>query len=114
MTLEAGMTVVVQPNVITKDERAGVQVGELVHITEHGFERVHKQQLLRSEWPPLRFQYISRKGPREPHASPTNGDPMMCIMELTTSDITLGRPRKNAHLVTPRLVEALHCTLFKS
>ncbi len=42
MTLEAGMTVVVQPNVITKDERAGVQVGELVHITEHGFERLHK------------------------------------------------------------------------
>jgi Xaa-Pro dipeptidase len=42
MVLEAGMTVVVQPNVITKDERAGVQVGELVHITEHGFERLHK------------------------------------------------------------------------
>jgi Xaa-Pro aminopeptidase len=42
MTLEAGMTVVVQPNVITKDERAGVQVGELVHITDHGFERLHK------------------------------------------------------------------------
>ena len=42
MKLEAGMTVVVQPNVITKDERAGVQVGELVHITEHGFERLHK------------------------------------------------------------------------
>jgi Xaa-Pro aminopeptidase len=42
MTLEAGMTVVVQPNVITKDGRAGVQVGELVHITEHGFERLHK------------------------------------------------------------------------
>jgi Xaa-Pro aminopeptidase len=40
--LKAGMTVVVQPNVITKDERAGVQVGELVHITEHGFERLHK------------------------------------------------------------------------
>ena len=42
MKLQAGMTVVVQPNVITKDERAGVQVGELVHITEHGFERLHK------------------------------------------------------------------------
>jgi Xaa-Pro aminopeptidase len=41
MTLEVGMTVVVQPNVITKDERAGVQVGELVHITENGFERLH-------------------------------------------------------------------------
>jgi Xaa-Pro aminopeptidase len=42
MTLEAGMTVVVQPNVITQDGRAGVQVGELVHITEHGFDRLHK------------------------------------------------------------------------
>jgi Xaa-Pro dipeptidase len=42
MKLEAGMTVVVQPNVITPDQRAGVQVGELVHITEHGFERLHK------------------------------------------------------------------------
>jgi Xaa-Pro aminopeptidase len=42
MKLKAVMTVVVQPNVITKDERAGVQVGELVHITEHGFERLHK------------------------------------------------------------------------
>ena len=42
MKLKAGMTVVVQPNVITEDERAGVQVGELVHITEHGFERLHK------------------------------------------------------------------------
>ncbi|HYC45552.1 MAG TPA: M24 family metallopeptidase [Burkholderiales bacterium] len=42
MQLEAGMCVVVQPNVITKDGRAGVQVGELVHITDHGFERLHK------------------------------------------------------------------------
>jgi Xaa-Pro dipeptidase len=42
MTLEAGMTIVVQPNVITRDRRAGVQVGELVHITDHGFERLHK------------------------------------------------------------------------
>jgi Xaa-Pro aminopeptidase len=42
LTLQAGMTVVVQPNVITRDQRAGVQVGELVHITEHGFERLHK------------------------------------------------------------------------
>lgn len=42
MTLEAGMTVVVQPNVVTQDRRAGVQVGELLHITDHGFERLHK------------------------------------------------------------------------
>ena len=41
MTLRAGMTIVVQPNVITTDQRAGVQVGELVHITAHGFERLH-------------------------------------------------------------------------
>ena len=42
MTFEAGMTVVVQPNVVTTDGRAGVQVGELLHITENGFERLHK------------------------------------------------------------------------
>ena len=41
MRLEANMTVVVQPNVITKDERAGVQTGELVRITETGFEYLH-------------------------------------------------------------------------
>ena len=36
MVFEAGMTVVVQPNVITRDERAGVQTGGLVHVTESG------------------------------------------------------------------------------
>jgi Xaa-Pro dipeptidase len=41
MTLEAGMTCVVQPNVITPDQRAGVQVGELVLVTRTGFERLH-------------------------------------------------------------------------
>jgi Xaa-Pro aminopeptidase len=41
MTLEAGMTCVVQPNVITRDQKAGVQVGELVLVTEKGFERLH-------------------------------------------------------------------------
>jgi Xaa-Pro aminopeptidase len=41
MTLEAGMTCVVQPNVVTRDHRAGVQVGELVMVTEKGFERLH-------------------------------------------------------------------------
>lgn len=40
--LEANMTIVVQPNVITHDEKAGVQVGELVRITETGFERMHR------------------------------------------------------------------------
>jgi Xaa-Pro aminopeptidase len=39
--LEANMTVVVQPNVITRDQKAGVQVGEMVRITAQGFERMH-------------------------------------------------------------------------
>jgi Xaa-Pro dipeptidase len=38
---EAGMTVVVQPNVVTPDERAGVQTGELVLISDAGPERLH-------------------------------------------------------------------------
>jgi Xaa-Pro dipeptidase len=44
-TFEPGMTVVVQPNVVTTDERAGVQTGELVLVTStgaaplHGYER---------------------------------------------------------------------------
>ena len=41
MKLEANMTVVVQPNVITRDEKAGVQLGEMVRITPDGFERMH-------------------------------------------------------------------------
>jgi Xaa-Pro dipeptidase len=41
MTLEENMTVVVQPNVVTPDHRAGVQVGELVRVTRQGFERLH-------------------------------------------------------------------------
>ena len=40
-TFEAGMTVVVQPNVVTPDERAGVQVGELLLVTDDGVERLH-------------------------------------------------------------------------
>jgi Xaa-Pro dipeptidase len=40
-SFESGMTVVIQPNVITPDERAGVQTGELVLVTEAGAERVH-------------------------------------------------------------------------
>jgi Xaa-Pro dipeptidase len=39
---EAGMTVVIQPNVITPDERAGVQTGELVLVTEPGWEPLHR------------------------------------------------------------------------
>ena len=41
-TFAAGMTVVIQPNVITRDERAGVQTGELVLVTESGWEPLHR------------------------------------------------------------------------
>jgi Xaa-Pro dipeptidase len=44
MTLEAGMTCVVQPNVVTPDQKAGVQVGELILVTEKGFERLHRAE----------------------------------------------------------------------
>ena len=37
----AGMTVVIQPNVVTTDGRAGVQTGELVLVTQDGIERLH-------------------------------------------------------------------------
>jgi Xaa-Pro dipeptidase len=40
-TYRAGMTVVVQPNVVTRDERAGVQTGELVLVTGDGVQRLH-------------------------------------------------------------------------
>jgi Xaa-Pro aminopeptidase len=40
-TLAAGMTVVVQPNIVTGDARAGVQTGELLLVTEHGPQRLH-------------------------------------------------------------------------
>jgi Xaa-Pro aminopeptidase len=38
---EAGMTVVIQPNVVTPDGMAGVQTGEMVLVTETGIERLH-------------------------------------------------------------------------
>jgi len=40
-TLEEGMTIVIQPNVVTSDESAGVQTGELVAVTHDGVERLH-------------------------------------------------------------------------
>ena len=40
-TFAAGMTVVIQPNVITPDEQAGVQTGELMLVTESGCESLH-------------------------------------------------------------------------
>ena len=37
----AGQIVVVQPNIITRDEKAGVQMGELLLVTESGVEPMH-------------------------------------------------------------------------
>jgi Xaa-Pro aminopeptidase len=37
----AGMVVVIQPNVVTPDRKAGVQTGEMVLITRTGVERFH-------------------------------------------------------------------------
>jgi Xaa-Pro aminopeptidase len=37
----AGQTVVIQPNVVTRDGKAGVQAGEMVLITDTGIERMH-------------------------------------------------------------------------
>jgi hypothetical protein len=36
-----GQTVVIQPNVVTRDGTAGVQTGEMVLITGTGIERMH-------------------------------------------------------------------------
>ena len=38
----AGQLVVVQPNVVTRDGKAGVQTGEMLLITEAGVERMHQ------------------------------------------------------------------------
>jgi Xaa-Pro dipeptidase len=40
-TIEAGMTVVVQPNPITPDERMGLQLGALTVVTDGGAESLH-------------------------------------------------------------------------
>ena len=37
----ADMTVVIQPNVVTRDHKAGVQTGEMVLVTRDGIERMH-------------------------------------------------------------------------
>jgi hypothetical protein len=36
------MCMVVQPNVITRDQQAGVQVGNLVRVTRHGCESLQR------------------------------------------------------------------------
>jgi Xaa-Pro aminopeptidase len=41
LTLEEGMALVIQPNVITTDERAGVQTGHLVVVTGDGHRSLH-------------------------------------------------------------------------
>ena len=41
LVLQEGMCMVVQPNVITKDEKAGVQFGQCVRVTKTGFESMH-------------------------------------------------------------------------
>jgi Xaa-Pro dipeptidase len=45
---ERSMTLVIQPNVVTTDQRAGVQVGELVRVTDDGVVSLHRmpQRLL--------------------------------------------------------------------
>ena len=40
-TFEAGMTVVIQPNPVTPDERMGLQLGALTVVREHGAESLH-------------------------------------------------------------------------
>jgi Xaa-Pro aminopeptidase len=54
--LREGMTVVVQPNVVTPDLTAGVQTGELVEITADGARSLHAfpRGILRGGAPALR------------------------------------------------------------
>lgn len=42
---KSNMTVVIQPNVITKDERGGIQLGNLVQVTENGTVPIQKYPL---------------------------------------------------------------------
>jgi Xaa-Pro aminopeptidase len=41
MVLQPGMMMVIQPNVVTRDLKAGMQTGELVVVTEKGAESLH-------------------------------------------------------------------------
>jgi Xaa-Pro dipeptidase len=40
------MTIVIQPNIITEDERMGIQVGELLRVTRDGVESLHTYPML--------------------------------------------------------------------
>ena len=42
---QENMCVVVQPNIVTPDERAGVQLGNLLRITRDGAECLHRLPL---------------------------------------------------------------------
>jgi Xaa-Pro aminopeptidase len=42
MTLKTGMALVIQPNVVTRDWKAGVQTGNLVIVTEMGARSLQK------------------------------------------------------------------------
>jgi Xaa-Pro dipeptidase len=41
-TYRENMTIVIQPNIVTEDERMGVQVGELLRVTKDGVESFHR------------------------------------------------------------------------
>ena len=43
LTLEEGMALVIQPDVITTDERAGVQTGHLVVVTADGYRSLARR-----------------------------------------------------------------------
>jgi Xaa-Pro dipeptidase len=60
---ERNMTLVIQPNVVTTDQRAGVQVGELVRVTENGVVSLHRI--------PQRLMHGGEKAPTLP--SPASG-----------------------------------------
>ena len=51
-TFRENMVVVIQPNVITQDERMGVQVGEMVRVKQSGIESLHQY--------PMRFVQCER------------------------------------------------------
>ena len=44
-TYRSNMLVVVQPNIVTEDLRMGVQVGEMLRVTDGGVERLHRAPL---------------------------------------------------------------------
>jgi Xaa-Pro dipeptidase len=41
-TYRENMLVVLQPNVVTEDQRMGVQIGEMVRVTKTGIDRLHR------------------------------------------------------------------------